>query len=206
MRYRPLLVLCAIVALGIASCGDDGGPAEPDGGGGEASGRLAFDFTGDRSGRFSAEGVPPDDSAATAHGTWAGAARSGSDLILVGSRARAAPRVDLLFLVLSGVSAPGTYAIDPLGDGPGVGILVFDVDADAAEVDEQAVTYVLTTGSVTIEGLSAERVRGSFAGDAVRLEGSQRLFVTGGTFDLAVRDGDFDPLMGVTRGHGGAGR
>lgn len=206
MRYRPLLVLCATVALGTASCGADGGPADPGGGGGEASGRLAFDFTGDRSGRFSAEGVPPDDSAATAHGTWAGAARSGSELILVGSRARTAPRVDLLFLVLSEVSAPGTYAIDPLGGGPGLGILVFDADADATEVDERAVTYVLTTGSITIEALSAQRVRGSFSGDAVRLEGNQRLFVTGGTFDLAVRDDDFEPLLGVTRGHADAGR
>ena len=205
MRHRPLFVLCAALALGAASCGGDGGPAEP-GGGGEASGRLAFDFTGDRSGRFSAEGVPPADSAPTAHGTWAGAAHSGGELILVGSRARAAPRVDLLFLVLSDVSAPGTYAIDPLGGGPGVGILVFDVDADASEVDEQAVTYVLTTGSITIEAISAERVRGSFFGDAVRLEGSQRLFVTGGTFDLPMSEDDFEPVMAMPHGEADAGR
>ncbi|HUH11637.1 MAG TPA: hypothetical protein VMK65_00950 [Longimicrobiales bacterium] len=197
MRNHPLLALCATLALGLSACGDDEGPAGPGGGDDAASGTIAFDFSGDRSGRFTATGVAPDDSADTAYGTWSTAARSATELVVVGSRARTAPRVDLVFLVLSEVSGPGTYAIDPLGGGPGLGIVLFDVDADATEVDTQAATYVLTSGSVTLEALTAERARGSFSGDAVRLEGSQRLFVTGGNFDVPVREEDFAAVTSV---------
>lgn len=181
MTRIPALILLA--SLVCACGGDDGtGPEPPPTGGGS----LSFDVSGDRQGRFTASGRVP--SGTSAYGTWSAGAVLDTALVLVGSRARTSPRVDLFFLVVVGGIRPGTYPLDAI-EGTTLGFLLFDVHAGSTDVDSAADAYVLTTGTVTVTQVDEERARGAFTGDGIHLsDGSRRIFVRGGSFDVPLED------------------
>lgn len=190
LRLRSLL--CIAVAASLVSCGDD--PAAP---GGEQVG-IFFDVSGDRQTRFNAAGEAPADG--NAWGTWSAGAVVDTALLLVGSRARTEPRVDLFFLVVEGGARTGTFAVDPFDAGT-VAFLLINVDADAASLDSADAAYILTSGTITVSGIDSTRARGTFRGDGVHLsDAERRIFIRNGTFDVAL---DPDAFTGPTAGKSG---
>lgn len=181
--------LAAMLVVGAAAaCGDDGTQPPPPQGDG-----LAFNYSGDRSGTFSAEGDPVFAGDEIVPGTWAAAVSTDTGFILVGSRARALPLVDLFFLSVSDAAVNDT--VDFGGAVGGVGLVAFDFDASVPlDVDsildaiDESKVYGLTEGTLALTTLTSSRAAGTMAGSGPRFDGGPRLFVTSGTFDVPLVD------------------
>lgn len=173
----------ALMGLLLLACGDD--PAGP-GDDGIDSGSLSFQYSGDRTGGFQAVGKVPA-AGGSLHGTWSAAVLlDDTALVLIGARARTAPRVDLFALRVSGATSAGSYSFSAISGG-GLGGLFFDVDPEQLDTDPQATRYGLTAGTVIVDEIQGGRVRGTLSVDGVLLEtGTDRIFLREGSFDLPL--------------------
>jgi hypothetical protein len=167
-RPHPLLGVRAAVAIGIVACGGSTAPATVAGGGGSFSASI--------------DGTAWTADAATAEARHAQPGK----YVLSGTKITGASSLGLE-IDLYNISGPGTY---PLGVGDkvfgGVGWVL----------TAQPPTYWLTpndgaSGTVTITGLTATRIAGSFSytAPAYTIVGNATgtRLVTGGSFDLPIR-------------------
>lgn len=187
---------CVIVALGC------GGTTEPEVF--NPVGEISFTYSGAISGSFSASGtldlVP---GAVPQAVTGATAFVQDSVLALIGFRSNATTVGDLFVISLGRpADAKGTVSFDPLAcqqqtaGSCRAGVFIPDispVDLQLAIDDPAsflAKSYILAIGNVTVTEQTALRIRGTFAGTAVK--GGEPSFqnlvqITKGTFDLPVR-------------------
>ncbi len=142
--------------LAFSACSDSAGPAV-DGPG------VAFAYAGALRGQFRAVGpasdaLDPRRSFAVAFRTSAG------ELQLCAYQARRGGSGDFLLVNAGTVSAPGSYAVPPGWAPPSPsyqpGTFLLEVDATRSSVGHIS---PFVSGQVTVEGLEADHVRGTFA-------------------------------------------
>lgn len=190
--------LLAVTAALLTACGDS--PADPL----EDVPSVVFTYTGSDGGAYEARGdVNLDGVGRPEHGTWAAALDvPGSVPNVAASVARGEPRADVFLLALNGVAEPGTYPIDAGCDEEAagacaIGVFMLNFHWDNENADDVTV-YLLTSGEVTVEALSAGRLRGGFQTEAVG-PGGAAITVANGDFDVPRRESvavrDLQPLV-----------
>ncbi|MDQ3556536.1 MAG: hypothetical protein M3409_07135 [Gemmatimonadota bacterium] len=189
---KTLLRRCALL-LGtsfiFASCGDSAGP-KPN----PLEGTLSFDYTGTtRSGSYQARGeLQVGSTGEAAPGTYVGGVRDGSDLYLFAFEAGAAPRGNLMFFQVAGVSGTGTFSLD-LIDGDAFGFIGFDLNPTTQEIADDEFVYLMTSGTIRVTEITDRRVRGTFSGEAERIrdediDSADRVTIRNGQFDAPLRN------------------
>ncbi len=187
----------------MAACGGDStGPRVPD------VGLLRFQYSGDRSGVFMARGNPPENQSAPSTAFAAGVRDAGS-VFITAFEPGAAPSGTVFALLLQGVTRPGVYDLDVLACDGGssgciFGVLDFDVDPTDITLSEDSLAldsvYFFVSGSVRVEQVSTEQIRGTFSGTAVRLDLDLISEDINAGGEITIRDGRFEvPLRAGTR-------
>jgi hypothetical protein len=176
IRSTPILLAFLLLSGGCGSILDVFGDAE--------KGSLSLRYEGVESGSLSAAGVRQEEWTTRSHAS--GLAYRG--VMQVFALHRLAPGRYHHFFIIGSVNGTGTFAFDPhRGDETFYAELALDVRD--SENSARSI-YVLTEGTVRIESLRGDRIRGSFDGNAREL--------TGGAV-IRIRDGRFDVPMNLPR-------
>ena len=165
-------------ALALAAGGCSGAPSLPP----LAESTLEFSYTGDRTGVFSTRGELSAPVATHDYATAGIADR----LTLQAARFHGA-LVDY-FQLVGYVTRAGTYELGFVEPGKPAAAITFDYDNSGRP---PADIYDFRSGTLVVEHISADRVRGRFEGRAVTWDG-RAITVTDGRFDVSVKD--LDPL------------
>lgn len=185
-RYRPLL-LCAVLLA--AACDEP-----PTGSGDEVEGRIAFNYSGGRTGSYQARGAVKlaAGNQPVRSGSWAAGVAQGNVLEVVGFHQQGgATTADLTVLRVVGAgSGPFTISADcdPEGTATCASVVaLFGVSIQGNGMD--GLCY-LTTGTVSVTGRGEGEARGTFSGEGP-------CFTTGGEeSEFAVTNGSFHvPLL-----------
>lgn len=196
-----LLILAGCVL--VAGCSDRS-PTEP-----VPVTALGFTYSGDRSGSYQVQGdVPLTAEERPRYGTWAAALQvPGSDLSITAARAGTEPLADVFLIALHNITAPGTYSLDQgcnhqTPTSCAVGMFAFNYNWNTSDQLPDPY-YLLTSGTITITAMDADRVRGTFQLGGVRYpSGSATISLSNGSFEvpivraLAVRQ-NLVPLWGA---------
>lgn len=193
----PALALAACL-VAVAAC-DDGttGPVDA------PSGSLSFSYSGAQSGSFSATGQYGEDR--TGSFEWRPFAVglryfdnsvNAQTIDIFGVAPRSGTRGDAVDLFIDDLTQPRALSLDleacllnratlDVRDGCAVGLFAFDASPQtgAGEI------WLTRTGTLTVEAVSAGRIRGSFSGTLVN-EDDDVITVSGGTFDVPVVNRD----------------
>ena len=160
---RKILLLLLGLLLPLAACGDDDDPIGP-----EPTGSLSFTFSGDTSGTFSVSGEPKLNSSGFPQNEFAVASVEAGEVFVGGFRPRG-PNFDLFGIGLEGVTGPRTVNVCPQPTG-GTCPVVFFLTGISETTEAPSRVYVLTSGSVTVSEMNAERVRGTFQGTGIYID------------------------------------
>ena len=186
---RKFLFLCLALLLPLAACGDDD-PVGP-----ERTGSLSFAYSGDASSTFSVSGEPKLNSNGHPQNGFAVAGTDDGDVFVAGFRIGQGSKFDLLEIELEAVTGPRTITVCPQPSGSGCPLVVFYLGFNP-DGDTSDRRYVLTSGSVTVSAIGAERVRGSFNGTGILLDPTtglpnftRTITISNGQFDAPVRNG-----------------
>lgn len=195
MRHALFALLLSLLLLGCGGGSTDVEPFDP-------SGSLSFTYRGAINGSFSAAGELELAAAATYQPvTGAGAYRQQDHLAVVASRLLGGGRLEGFTLLLGDVRRSGSLAIDPtvcMGASMSlcrIGFFLPDFDPaesnGAPDLETLATSsFVLLTGEVTITTITANRMKGTFRGLAVRggeLSARDAITISSGAFDLPLR-------------------
>lgn len=202
-RFRTALLLILAGCAPLTGCSDRS-PTEP-----VPVTALSFTYSGDRSGTYQVQGdVPLSAEGRPGHGTWAAALQvPGSDLSITAARAGTAPMADVFLIALHNITAPGTYSLDQgcnhqTPTSCAVGMFAFNYNWNTSDQLPDPY-YLLTSGTITITAMDADRVRGTFQLGGIRYpSGSATISLSNGSFEvpivhtLAVRQ-NLVPLWGA---------
>lgn len=180
MIRRNALSLVTVALALLAGCKDSTGSSTHD--------RVSFTYSGSRSGSFSASGPVPSTNAPWAN-AFAGAS-SASDGYTVSAYAPSTATVgSRLVLLTDQAGGIGTYSSDCSDIGPTdrcfFGVVKFDWDGSAPPGTSNGVTFGTEHVTLNITSLTATRMKGTFSGTFVN--GSQRITIPDGTFDVPVK-------------------
>ena len=173
-RYHVGGTFLAMGWLVLSACGDSAAPPVDEPG-------VAFSYAGTVRGEFRAAGPASD--ALDPGRSFAVAFRSGGgELQLCAYQARrGAASGDFLLLNAGTVTAPGSYAVPPgwapLSPSYQPGTFLLEVDGARTSVGHIS---PFLSGQVTVEGLEADHVRGTFAVTTTLST------LSGGTFDVPL--------------------
>lgn len=164
-----------------------------------ATGSLAFNYSGARSGAFSASGTPVFNASGFLYGTYAGAIKSQqrpNEYTIMGSIAKGGTTADAFMITIGGLTAPGSYPICLFSCGatqPATAATLATVmfngnwASTGLQSGDPSSTFLMNTGTITITSITATRITGTFTGNGVlaaTLSGS--LAFMGGTFDVPI--------------------
>ena len=174
-RHPVILAPLALGLLSLSACSDSSAPAADESG-------VAFSYAGTVRGRFRANGPASD--ALDPGRSFAVAFRSSAgELQLCAYQAVGAGSGNFLLLNAGVVSAPGSYAVPPgwapLATGYQPGTYLLAVDATRTTVGQIS---PFVEGQVTVQALSANHVRGTFAVTTLLTT------LSGGTFDVPLSE------------------
>jgi hypothetical protein len=166
-----------------------------DGTGSDADGpRLAFSYSGERSGTFQAAGTRPANDAG--HVAFVTAFRTAvGELQVCAFQPTGGGRGNLAVFNLGPITYPGNYWLPPPAQ-PGAlsyqqGFAAFGLDSARTGMDE---LFTLSGGSIEIATLTTTRVSGSLVASLKHGELPEppepQLTISAGTFDLAIGDPD----------------
>jgi hypothetical protein len=154
------------------------------------AGSVSFTYTGAGGGTFTAAGDAPSFTAPSTSTSWAVGYTDAGETYVVASRPRTGGLVDLAILRIERTTA-GTEPIDPACDVDGSSAcsglwfsLNFNGNGDTGDF-----FCFLSSGTVVVTDISANRIKGTFSGSGscgTGAGGTPGAFtVTGGTFDVA---------------------
>jgi hypothetical protein len=180
------------VVLLLAACGDDADPVGPP----NPTGTISFQYTGAETGSFHASGAVVRDAAGRPRfGTFGAGYHNRDTVAVTGFQALAEPRGHALALGILRLAATGTATLDPTQCAPpapcALGAVVLDTEVRAFQVllGAPGRLYFFRSGVIVVTSLSADRVRGTFQGEAVALENPAHvILVANGSFDVPLID------------------
>jgi hypothetical protein len=172
-RYHVRMTFLAMGLLTVSACDDSSAPAVDEPG-------VAFEYAGTVRGRFLAAGPASD--ALDPERSFAVAFRSIADeLQLCAYQAMGAGSGNFLLLNAGVVARPGPYTVPPgwapLNSGYQPGTFLLEVDATRTAMGQVS---PFVEGQVTVQQLSANHVRGTFAVTTLLTT------LSGGTFDVPL--------------------
>ncbi len=195
---RTLLAAAAAALLVLPACSDSTGSETA------ARGSMSFQYSGAASGSFNASGsLRRDSNGEMQESEFAAVLRDRQtfEAGVMAYRPRQQGRGDVAALTLGTLTGPRTLTVDgescggiPEQSCPG-GILMFNVDVNAEEIDDEASIYLLATGTIQVTEVSGGRAKGTFQGTALDLadifaENPRTIQVTAGTFDVPIVDAE----------------
>jgi len=187
MKTRRLTAALAAATMAAAGCKDSTGIDPP------TAGSLAFSYTGARSGSYSANGLLTRDgeSSFVKQSFAAGVTLSNGGRAYVGMLAYAPVAAttgdEVVFLFPSvGPGQKLTLTETCAAVGCSLGLIAFDANPDLA--DDGSDTFYFTSGTIEVNTVSNGRMTGTFSGTAADSLGTRTITVTGGTFDVPVRN------------------
>jgi len=188
----------AALLLGLGACGDKSPtkPTDPD------LGSLRASYSGSRSGTIDATGTVPKDGGPPPHSFALGIDLSDPEFdvpggMVVGIESKAG-RMSSVMLLFAGART-GEFALDPeCGTSSArcaAGLVQLDLTNTGVGTEPQM--WELVSGRVTVTANASGRMRGTFTGTARLLDpdsydyvAGQQITLSGGTFDVPVRDLD----------------
>jgi hypothetical protein len=166
----------------------------------ENAGFVSFTYSGDETGRYFAFGAPDSvvgtspmgaDFAAATHYYLGIPTRQEFGTAITSTARAQAGLSDGIHIQFRGALQPGTYDITTCGRGSGPFCplinIVFDADNSVDGGGTQTRYYSFSSGTITVQSVEDERVRGTFSGTAVSTDWS-----TGETSTIVITDGRFD--------------
>jgi len=174
-RYAVVLVPLALGLFTLSACSDSSAPAADEPG-------VGFSYAGTVRGQFRAHG-PASDALDPGRSFAAAFRSSAGELQLCAYQAMGAGSGNFLLLNAGAVATPGSYTVPPgwapsaAGYQPGTYLLA--VDATRTGVGQIS---PFVEGQVTVQELSANHVRGTFAVTTLLTT------LSGGTFDVPLAE------------------
>jgi len=177
----------AAVTVAAAACKDTTGIAPP------TAGSLSFSYTGARSGSYSASGLLTrhNDSAFVKQSFASGLTLTNNGRPYVGMLSYAPLTTssgdEVVFLFPSvGAGQTLTFTETCATSTCSLGLIAFNTNPDL--VNDGSDPFFFTTGTLQITSVKDGRIAGTFSGTAVDSLGTRTITVTGGTFDISVRN------------------
>jgi hypothetical protein len=188
---RAVHVALPVVFL-LVACGDDADPVGPP----NPTGTVSFQYTGAETGSFHASGAVVRNAAGHPRfGTFAAGYHSRDTVAITGFQALSDPRGHALALGILRLATAGSVTLDPTQCAPpapcALGAIVLDTEVRAfqALLGAPGRLYTFRSGAIVVTSLSADRLRGTFQGEAVALENpAQVIQVANGSFDVPLID------------------
>jgi hypothetical protein len=184
MRGHRLAGVAALAGITLVSACSGDGPVDP----GSVRG-VSFEFAGDRSGIFEADGVPTvSDEGGVEHGVWTVAQRDSiGGIVIAGFQVATQATGDIFILQLRPAAVSD---FESCGPGTGCrGRLLIGLKPETFIPDEY---FEIVSGNASITELMETRVRGSFSFTARSDggDGDETITVIGGVFDAPIVGGE----------------
>jgi hypothetical protein len=180
------------VVLLLAACGDDADPTRPL----NPTGTVSFEYTGAETGSFHASGgVVRDAAGRPRYGNFGAGYHNRDTVAVTAFQTISEPRGHALALGILRLAAAGTVTLDPTHCAPpapcGLGAVALDTEVRAfqALLGAPGRLYLFRSGAIVVTSLSADRVQGTFQGEAVALANPAHVIqVANGSFDVPLID------------------
>jgi hypothetical protein len=187
MKTGWMAAALAAMTVAAAACKDSTGIAPP------TAGSLAFSYTGALTGSYSANGLLTrhSDSTFVKQSFASGLTLTNGGQPYVGMLSYApttASAGDQVIFLFPSVAAGQTLTLTETcaGAGCSLGLIAFHANPDLA--NDGSDPFFFTTGTIHVNSFTNGRITGTFSGTAVDSVGTRTITVTGGTFDVSVRN------------------